>query len=369
MYQDKRGVWSLGPERCKALIGCPGFSVRIQDDLRKTVVFFGFEDQTPGRGGINCIGTGFLVGYDGSGYLVTAKHLAHDLGQDPFLIRLNKRDGTSENIHADGADWAEHPDPSVDIALVPFNLSGRLPYDVMYLPFERMAAHESVDEGWIGIGDLTYTVGLFRVMAGGARNLPIVHFGSLAMIPRDEKVPLRDWRDRNRVIQVEGYLVETQALEGLSGSPVFVRASVPMSQIPPNMLVDTRHFPDGRLPASLFCLAPRQDVLLLGLWQSSWDAPAGTLLGAGNVFRVPVGMGVVVSTAKIQETLELDGLKKIRQQVKERQALERAAKPDSAIRRTDPEAPSSDDANPNHLEDFIRIVGVAARKRPQGDQT
>ena len=25
--------------------------------------------------------------------------------------------------------------------------------------------------------------------------------------------------------------------------------------------------------------------------------------------------------------------------------------------------------NPNHLEDFTRLVDVAARKRPQGDQT
>ena len=30
---------------------------------------------------------------------------------------------------------------------------------------------------------------------------------------------------------------------------------------------------------------------------------------------------------------------------------------------------SDDDANPSHLEDFTRLVDVAARKRPQGDQT
>ena len=33
------------------------------------------------------------------------------------------------------------------------------------------------------------------------------------------------------------------------------------------------------------------------------------------------------------------------------------------------QAVSADDANPNHLKDFTRLVDVAARKRPQGDQT
>jgi hypothetical protein len=96
-----------------------------------------------------------------------------------------------------------------------------------YLPFERMSADPLIKAGevGIGIGELTYTIGLFRLMSGAMRNLPVVHFGSIAMVP-DERIPVQDWRDRNKTFEVEGYLVETQGLEGLSGSPVFVRQSV-----------------------------------------------------------------------------------------------------------------------------------------------
>jgi hypothetical protein len=36
--------------------------VRISDYIRKAVVFLGFKDDTPGKNGIRCIGTAFLLG-------------------------------------------------------------------------------------------------------------------------------------------------------------------------------------------------------------------------------------------------------------------------------------------------------------------
>jgi hypothetical protein len=81
-----------------------------------------------------------------------------------------------------------------------------------------------------GAGSFTYTVGLFRLMSGEKRNLPVCHFGTIAVLPGDEKIPVKDWRDpeKKRLIFVEGYLVETHSLSGLSGSPVFVRPEYPM---------------------------------------------------------------------------------------------------------------------------------------------
>src|SRR5690242_19324792 len=110
-------VASLGPERRVPVAGAPGAYMRIADDLRKSVVFFGEEDARPGRGGIRCIGTGFLLYYGGAGYLVTSKHLAYDLGEFPFLLRVNKRDGTAENIPFDELGWFHHPDPTVDVSI------------------------------------------------------------------------------------------------------------------------------------------------------------------------------------------------------------------------------------------------------------
>ena len=86
--------------------------MRIAEDMRQSAVFFGYPDKTAGKGGIDCIGTGFFLAYEDAPYFVTAKHLAQEVGDDPFLIRLNRRDGTPDNIPVDGFQWFHHPDPT-----------------------------------------------------------------------------------------------------------------------------------------------------------------------------------------------------------------------------------------------------------------
>jgi hypothetical protein len=140
-----------------------------------------------GKGGIDCIGTGFLLNYDTCGYIVTARHLAHGLGNNPFLFRVNRKDGTSENIPADGVRWYKHPAPDVDVAVTPFAIGGGpgAPYDILYLPDDMMATDAIVGHkqlGALGVGDFTYTIGLFRLMSGERRNLPIVHFAALVTL-------------------------------------------------------------------------------------------------------------------------------------------------------------------------------------------
>jgi hypothetical protein len=372
---------TLGPERREAIPGCQGLYVRINDDLRKCVVFFGFEDNSRGKGGINCVGTGFLVAYDEVGFLVTAKHLAHSLGNNPFLVRLNRKDGTSENTLADGVHWYEHPDPTVDVAVMHISVGGGpgSDYEVLYAPqdmlvTDAMIAHPQL--GILGVGDITYTIGLFRLMSGESRNLPVVHLGSVAMMPKDEKIPVRDWRNPKNTLKVEGYLVETQAMQGLSGSPTFIRPTTSVSLAPPNVLIDPRSASEEDFSAAV----PMRKLFLLGLWAASWDAPPDEVLSvqAGKQNRVPVGMGVVVPAQKIIETLEQQEVKDLRKKIKEMRAAHfaetAAASTDSAIPTANPsvELRGSDegagpDANPNHQADFTRLVDVAARKRPQDD--
>jgi hypothetical protein len=274
--------------------------MRLDDDLRKTVVFFGLEDDTPGKGGINCVGTGFLLNYDTCGYLITAKHLAHGLGDSPFLLRINKKDGTSFTFpantsfgssHTDVIKWYEHPARDVDVAAIPLTLPDYTKFDILYLPAETTLVDDNaIENGAVGVGDLTYTVGLFRLLSGQSRNLPIVHSGSIALMPSvDELIPVRDWRPPQRTIFVEGYLVETGSLEGLSGSPVFMHPTVSFSTLPGNLLPDPRFSDPRRADA----LAPSVQIGLLGLWQGSWDAPPDEVLAvqAGRGARVPVGNG------------------------------------------------------------------------------
>jgi hypothetical protein len=158
---------------------------------------------------------------------------------------------------------------------------------------------------WVGVGDQAYVVGLFWLLHGKARNLPVVHTGNIALLPGDERIPVRDWEspDENRRRWVEGYLVEAQGLSGLSGAPVFVR---------PTFISPSFDVPDvGQLMARL----PRLDLLLLGLWQGAWDAKTDDILSIdrGRQMRVPVGMGVVVPATKLIEVLEMPKLRQKRE--------------------------------------------------------
>jgi hypothetical protein len=297
--------------------------MRIRDDFRKAVVFFGTADDAPGKGGIDCCGTGVLVHYDRFCYLVTAAHLARDLGEVPFLVRLNRDDGSAINLHGDGIVWYYHPEETVDIAIIPFNVTAIS--HQRYLPEKFLLIPDRMEEERIGIGDLTYTVGLFRLMSGANRNLPIVHCGNIALMPGDEKIPVRDWRDpsQTKTLHVNGYLVETHSLRGLSGSPVFVRGSVGLSGIPIPYAGST----------TLTAQLPVAHLFLLGIWQSSWDAPPDQVMAAevGRGVRVPVGLGVVVPAVRIREVLDLEEVRQHRDTHRRSRGTdaEQGAQPDS----------------------------------------
>ncbi len=89
--------FSLGPEKRELI--CKGFYVLIDKDLRKCVVFLGHEDDPPRS--ISYVGTGFCLGYKDIGYLVTVKHVALRLGGDPFVVRINLKVGSYEDVKAD----------------------------------------------------------------------------------------------------------------------------------------------------------------------------------------------------------------------------------------------------------------------------
>jgi hypothetical protein len=160
-----------------------GITVRISENVRKLVVFLGHEDSTPGKGGIDCIGIGFLVGCEPEGYLVTAKHLADALGDDPFLVRVNLKDGSSQNIPVNTVQWFRHPDPTVDVAAIKVSFRRENNFDTLYFAAHMMLTDRRLKTETIGIGDWAYAVGLFRLMSGQKRNLSIAHSGIIAMMP------------------------------------------------------------------------------------------------------------------------------------------------------------------------------------------
>jgi len=283
--------------------------VRVSGDLRKLVFFFGHASGTGAKTEFSPVGTGFFVGYEGCRYLVTVKHIAIPLGDAPFSIRVNKTDGESDNINIDVGDirWFLHPDPDVDLAIVPFNYDLKVKgCELLFLGGLELLKNQDVG---FDCGDICYTIGLFQLLAGKKRNLPVVHTGNIALLPSDERVPVEGWEKQGGTKYVEGYLVQSESIRGLSGAPVFSRAQIELTDFP---------IGDGKA-ASVYL--PRTDLGFLGVWQGAWDAKAdvvrATSLGQRDL-RVPVGMGIVIPAKKLLEILESAEVKKDREETKKR---------------------------------------------------
>jgi hypothetical protein len=296
--------------------------IRIAEDLRKAVVFLGDDiTDTSGRPTVNPPrATGFFVGWRsdagfpfpaaddevGLAYLVTARHVAEALSGN-FLIRFNSKNGGASDIQVvENAKWIFHPDETVDVAITNCGYPAwadcvPVPGHFLIKPGEYMESGDPLrNERNMGVGDITYVVGLFRVLFGKKRNLPVVHTGHIALLPEDERIPVID-SSTGRTIEVEGYLIEAHALDGLSGAPVFARTSEPIrAEFRPETKLDIgvrRQIP-GRMHGL---------TVLIGLWQSSWEGyPSERLMEArpsAALGRIPVGFGLVVPAYKIAETL------------------------------------------------------------------
>jgi hypothetical protein len=267
--------------------------VRLDDDARKCVVYLGYAP-VGAESEIEPIGTGFLTAFGSSPtlYLVTARHVAEAFGQDPFAVRLNTKDGKGKNHPLDFVPWNYHPtDDNVDIAVAKFTPPEWAEFTFLkpnnYLSDFKLKSKDT------GPGDLAYVVGVFSLLHGTHRNMPAVHTGHIALMPGDEPIPIIDWRDPNeeRVIQVNGYLVEATTMPGTSGAPVFIRRSVELSPSAHGKLQTWAH----------------GTVWLLGIWQGSWRGHPNRLIklpSRSEKITTPLGIGVVVPTTKLIEVLE-----------------------------------------------------------------
>jgi hypothetical protein len=353
----QENCWFLGHPPRIPIPGAEGVTLHVGSNVHHTVAFLGFADPNS-PGGINCQGTGFFVHHEMAGYLVTARHVARLLEDTPFVVRVNRRKGTAELLSVDNGKWEFHPDSTVDAAALPFELSINAGFESQYLQTNMFATPKVIEDLGIDVGDFSYTVGLFRYIYGNQRNFPLVHTGNIALLPpAQERIPV--WNKYTAKTElVEGYLVESRAIDGASGSPVLTRASARWGSLAHND-------PDYGKRTPILAEAR---VRLLGLFQGAWFSPPDPAMkpdAAASRQRdiVPVGIGIVVPAFKIIELLEIPALKE-----------QRAKKPPIGAQMLstndqDSPAPQASDDNPKHQEDFTRLVGVAARKPPQGDQT
>jgi hypothetical protein len=197
-------------------------------------------------------------------YLVTARHVVESAGSGRIGVRGNSKSGEAVILPCGlggREQWRFHPEgPSVDIAVIPFGAPSDLLATAMstedFGTPERLA-------GETGPGDDVFIVGLFSQFFGMRKNFPIVRLGSIAMMP-DEKVP-------TSVGEIDAILVEIRSIEGMSGSPVFVRHNL--------------------------------GFYLLGVMHGFWTLPVELRAGSGIRADVNSGIAVVVPAVKILEIL------------------------------------------------------------------
>jgi hypothetical protein len=335
-----------------------GISVRFRDDLRTSVAFLGRADQSDPDGTFVPVGTGFFLSFEGGYYFVTAAHVAKPLAAGTFYLRLNTNT-VAKCIPIRSAEWiVDDADQSVDVAITPLSLADIGSFDARYITgeeffWDRKEAHENWD---VGVGDMTYVVGLFKFHSGRKRNVPIVHSGNIAMMPEDERVEIEDWNvdDPDARIEIEAYLIESHALDGLSGSPVFVRPSGPWL----NATIETKTKKRVNIRAA------RDEVLLLGLFQASWDAKPAKILAqqTGDDVLVPTNIGVVVPVEKIKAILKSD------KAMKAKDSQTQAKKPPAAtLKKARKSAPLAN--NPHHREDLKRLLDAAVRQPKSSGRT
>lgn len=324
--------------------------MRLSDDIRRCVVFLGWQKAGPvDEAPIDPQGTAFLM-HGGKelgrgGFLVTAKHIAEEM-HPPFVIRVNKKGGGAGLIHIErpqDISWCYHPtDNSVDLAVAPIDAPSWI--DAASYGIDDLFAP---DPNWatIGAGDPVWVVGLFHFHRGEKSNLPIIHTGHIAMLPGDERIPVRGE-------MVSAYLVQTNAISGCSGSPVFATRTVIFTLGDQKMV---GHF---------------AGATLLGVWSSSWKVKESQIVAiktdADDPTKIaaPLGMGIVTPAAKLVDIFRGEALMRAREKLSQHKIAARSPTHDSLL----PEPPTKAD-NPQHREDFNRLLDAAVKGQKSDRKT
>ncbi len=219
-------------------------------------------------------------------YLMTSRRNLVELerqGSQQVWIRANRPDGLAW-IQTDLSQWHRHPDPTVDAAAIggldlgPTSMTG-------WPTVGGVVTSRTLEADGLGLGDETFTVGLFTMHPGDALNEPIVRTGNLAGIPR-EPVPTENHG------AVDSYLVETRSGGGLSGAPVFIHAGF------------------VRVRDDQLLYAAKGGFYLLGHVHGDCDSP--TILIAQSLLDfdwLTGGISLVVPIHRALEIFELDAVK------------------------------------------------------------
>ena len=226
-------------------------------------------------------------------YFVTAKHVIDNLNGRSFGFLVNKKMGGVEVLRPTiPSIWWRHPtDVHADVAVTMVTLDNSV--DICSIGTDLFLGQ---NEDSIGIGDEVFTVGLFSYAPGRKRNMPIVRYGTIAMIP-DEEIYVGSGF-------TSATLIEARSIGGISGSPVFARRTVDLELKPESYMHGVgRHY-------------------FLGLVHGHWDIRESEMNKPAayhdSVRGVNMGIAVVVPAFKVLETINCPYLVEFRRQATEK---------------------------------------------------
>lgn len=261
--------------------------MRIADIVTKSVAFVAYRHSGDATAeDVDLDATAFYVGYPSSVtsshrffYFVTAKHSVSGQHGGEQVLVLNTRHG--KTLLPVTSKWYVHPtDESVDVAVIPFVPSAE--YDIKYISTETFITADYADNypaGTFGLGSEVCFPGLFTFASGKKRAMPLVRHGNVAMFPDG---PIQVYSGFADV-----YLIEARSIEGLSGSPVFIRPTIE------SQVTDSA---GNRITA----LAIGDLYCLLGMAGGHYDKDGSI----NDRDSVNMGISVVVPARRILEVLE-----------------------------------------------------------------
>jgi hypothetical protein len=280
-----------------------------------------------------------------------------DIPGEEIIVRLNKSDGKADTFRLPKMPLIGFADKAIDVALLPVDIDPTV-YDFMNLPFDRLTWEKEIDAlGSPHQGDEVSIVGLYTSHFGYESNVTIVRIGHIGALPGEKVMTDQGY--------VRGYLIGTHSIAGHSGSPVLL--NYPTVRVKDNHLqysLGHPHLPLGVLIGH-HVVETREDEIFVPQFQIPENERQSMGRPPSRNEERRTGFAVVISWDVLFDLFEGDEMKELldRSIAQHRKGFKRDSSRPAVVR------PSDDEANPEHLGDFKRLVDAAARKRPQGGQT
>jgi len=303
-------------------------------------------------------GTGFFIGYPTGVnnshhiYAVTNWHVAVRDGAS--VIRVNKLDGSFDVFDLGPENWEFKPNGH-DIAVAYFPHLRLNVHEVVVLETPLLVTSERLAEYGIGPGDDVFMAGRFVDHEGAARNSPSVRFGNISLMPQEIEQP-------TGAKHLQSFVLDVHSRTGYSGSPVFVYRTF-----------------GSDLTVSNFVIAPGGHfVQLLGIhwgqFPEMWEIATHTLPVDQSVKlegdeRYVKGMSGMTLAIPAWEILELLEMPKFKQQRQGWHMGRLRATSGAPVAEIASETNPASGENPDHQEDFNRLVGAASKRKPKDGRT